>query len=631
MENLLKSVEQLFKEKKFKEIESLFVQYINKNPDDYKGYYHLSLFLFRLGKLEDAMKVLAKALTIDPSQAGGYNNLGVILKRMKRLGGAERAYKKAIELEPNYLDSYSNLANLYRENGLYKDALNVGITSLKKDPKNPSIWINLSFTHEKLKQYQKSLECLNNALKLQPKNPEIYFHIGNLFYTVKNYEKAEILLKKAIELSPKNPNYFNNLGVMLKQQGKYKEAIVCYENSLKILPNNPNTYTNMSLALKELRDFENGLKAGMRSLEIRPNDANALNNLATVYEEKLEFEKAEEYFRKALEIEPTHPNSNWNLSVLLLKKGHYEEGFEKYEYRWQNEAAKPKPILDSKELIDEDVNGKKVYVYTEQGFGDAIQFARYLSLLDEKGGEVYLQCKKELQPLFANLKFLKQCVTDFDEVKEKMDFNVPIMSLGKYFHTTVETIPTETPYLFLKGRKLSVKTSPAKLNIGICWSASVTGAQYDEKVIDLELFKTLFSIPDTQFFSLQVGHDSDMVEKYSLENKIIDLKEKLVDFSKTASAISQMDLIVGSDTSVIHLAGALGIPSIALIPYYNDWRWKLERSDSPWYPSMKLFRQKEYMNWKPILEEVKTYIVENKKDIKRQQKKVINKRSKRRK
>jgi len=223
------------------------------------------------------------------------------------------------------------------------------------------------------------------------------------------------------------------------------------------------------------------------------------------------------------------------------------------------------------------------------------------------GAKVIFQCRKELVPLFNNLKFIDEMVIEAEGVN--CDYNAALFALPKIFETDINSIPNKVPYLFVCEEKVFFEKDPESLNIGFVWSGNPLHKRHDERLIDLKELAVLFDIPHTKFFSLQVGVDSKQIKEYGLENKLTDLSSQLSDFSKTASVICQLDLIVGSDTAVMHLCGALGVEGYLLLPRLNDWRWLLGREDSPWYPTLKLFRQKEYKRWDDAILEVKKNII----------------------
>jgi tetratricopeptide (TPR) repeat protein len=599
VQHFLKEIDALVEKRDFEKAKEKFLYLLQKYPGDFHLFYRFSHLLLMLGETADAIKVLEQGLKVEPDNLEGLNDLAVMYRKAGNDHVSEKLLKKVLALSPDYYYALNNLISLYRDNNLLEDALALSRKAVKIYGREIKPHINLGLTYRKLNEYQKALDSFNTGLELKPDSHELYFQLGDLFLEVKDYDKAEVLFKKAIDLCPHIADYYNNLGVTLYLQEKYKEAVAVNEKCLKLNADHSRTYINMSLALCGLRKFAEAIQAAEKAIMLNPNNADAYNNLGTIYEDSLKLEKAKEYFEKAVSIRPDHASANWNLAVVTLRLGYLREGFKMYEWRWRNEYAQPKPELDSMEWKGEDLKGKSILIYSEQGFGDAIHFARYLPMVKGLGAKIIFQCRKELLPLMKNLDCVDELVTDVEGVA--CEYNAALLTLPEIFKTDMDTIPNKVPYLFVKGEKVPFARDPERLNIGFVWSGNPSHKSHDERIINLKQFFPLFDIPGTKFFSLQVGEDSGRIKELNLENKVTDLSPQLSDFAKTASIITQLDLIVGSDTSVMHLCGALGVMGYVFIPRLNDWRWLQEREDSPWYPTLKLFRQKEYKNWKDVV------------------------------
>ncbi|HIF60548.1 MAG TPA: hypothetical protein EYQ26_13810 [Rhodospirillales bacterium] len=284
--------------------------------------------------------------------------------------------------------------------------------------------------------------------------------------------------------------------------------------------------------------------------------------------------------------------------------GNFKTGWLNYESRWKkkNVEAKrryPQPFWDGSSLVC-----KTLFLYPEQGVGDLIIFIRYVKVLSTKTTKIIVECPKSLHRLFSTIPEINVLVTKEDTLPD-FDFYAPLLSLPGILNTTLQTIPVNIPYLFADDHIVSpIITQPKVLNIGIVWAGNPAHENDKNRSINLSFFLAITNIHNTQFYSLQVGDRRIDMYQEDFASQIIDLGKHLGDYAETATVINQLDLIITVDTSVAHLAGAMGKPVWVLLPFAPDWRWLLERDDSPWYPTMRLFRQQERGNWTTVFNEV---------------------------
>ena len=275
----------------------------------------------------------------------------------------------------------------------------------------------------------------------------------------------------------------------------------------------------------------------------------------------------------------------------------------------KNKDIFSKPMFTGNENLEE-LKNKTILLHSEQGFGDSIQFIRFLpNFKKEFPCKIAVKCRDELKELFKGIKEI-DILTHRNETTPEFDYHLPIMSMPKLLNMkTKKDLPNQTPYLFAQEAKnvdkdLEIKSKKGHLNIGICWSASVTGESYDGKVFDLKYFEPFLNNDKITLYSLQVGPENEDIKKLGFEDKIVDLTDKLTDFSKTASLMKELDLVISSDTSVAHLAGALNVPVWIPLQKVPDWRWENKGETSPWYPSAKLFRQKSARSWESVFQSI---------------------------
>jgi tetratricopeptide (TPR) repeat protein len=323
-----------------------------------------------------------------------------------------------------------------------------------------------------------------------------------------------------------------------------------------------------------------------------------------VLQDKGQFRDAMTLYQKALQINPNLAEAHGHMSYILLLFGNFKEGWKEFEWRWKTKKLQQRnfsqPFWDGSDIQD-----KSILLHTEQGFGDAIQFVRYVSAVAQRGAKVILECREELLTLFKSLEGVTQVIKYGEQIPE-FDVHCPVMSLPLIFSTEVETIPKKVPYIFTEQDLIDswskkVTSSSSKLAIGLVWSGNPVYSGDRYRSLSLDMFSPLNQLEQVTFYSLQKGEAAQQAKNPPKGLHLIDYTDEIHDFSDTAALIENLDLVISVDTAVAHLAGALGKPVWTLLPFVPDWRWMLDREDSPWYPSMRLFRQKTYGDWESLI------------------------------
>lgn len=429
-------------------------------------------------------------------------------------------------------------------------------------------------------------------------------------YVLPDAALAEVFLPNAEELK-RSPAYHFQLGTDCYRQGKLDEAITAYRECLRLDPQFPNARYDLGVVLGDAGHYQEAEACLQAVLEKEPERVEAINSLAYIAYRQRRPEQAIAHYEQALAIRPDNATAHFNLGLALLLLGDYQRGFDEYEWRWKTEQFTPfqcpHPRWEGQTLPDQ-----TLLLHTEQGAGDALQFARYIPLAAQRVGKVVLVCTQELMPIFATVPGIAQLreagtlqVTDFD-------IYLPLMSLPQIFGTTLDTIPGETPYFDLaalrrrKAPNLPVlPPAPAGYKkVGIVWAGSPTHLNDKRRSCSIEAFLPLLQQAGCAFYSLQKGDRSRDLGQLPASVKVHDLESLLHDFGDTALLIEQLDLVICVDTSVAHLAGALGKPVWTLISYVPDWRWGLDGDTTPWYPSMRLFRQNREGAWSDLIARV---------------------------
>lgn len=473
------------------------------------------------------------------------------------------------------------------------------------------------FTEHILKQVQLHYEKADyRSAKMQlekivavDQNAEYFSALAIVEKHLKNYENSENYYSRAIKLAPNDYSLYYNLGNLYFVMKRYGESVWQFTKSIALKNDFHLAYANRGLVYRQMERFTEAVNDIQKALVLKPDFHEGYYNLGVIYELLEKNELAMDYYNKAISNN-NDIYAHWNKSLLLLLNGDFKNGFVEYEWR-----KKRKEYIDPKfsrpSLLGRIAFGKKVLVCDEQGLGDTIHFFRYLKLLKETGCNVSYLCDKRLFGLLKYSDGFDQILPRAEkfEYKEDYDYHISLLSMPLYFHTEIHSVPNNVPYINVPSDKVEFwksKINHEKKNVGIVWAGNSEHSNDKNRSINVKHFIGLTEISNCNFYSLQ--YEKRKGDEIILNHNIIDLigeKKKGFDFSDTAAIIQNLDLIISVDTSVAHLSGALGKPIWNLIPYNPDWRWQKTGSASIWYPTMKLFRQEEKKNWKPVFDRLK--------------------------
>jgi len=463
--------------------------------------------------------------------------------------------------------------------------------------------INAGLAFQNQGQFNEAIACLQEAIQLSPELPAAYYILGSLLQRQGQIDEAIDLYKKLLEMNPYHSDAHNILGSAYQEKVQLDEAIACYRKAIYCNENSFMAYNNLGAALRLQGNLDEAVASYQKALRINPDFTEAMNNLGTALRDKGDPGEAMSWYRKAIQIDPDFVDAHWNLSFALLLAGQFEEGWQEYEWIWKLKKPKhklPQPLWDGA-----DIKGKSILLYAEQGFGDVIHFVRYAPRVADKGAEVILGCQKELKSLLKGIPGVSSVVA-FGEALPKFDLQCPLPSLPRIFNTTIDSIPSQVPYMQPDIQSVSkwrhkLHIDKLSLNIGLVWAGSPGHLNDRNRSCPPDLFLPIARIDGLRLFSLQ----KEIPERWSSgsvsELNLIDYTEDIEDFSDTAGIIMNLDIIISVDTAVAHLAGSLGKPVWSLLPFAPDWRWMLNRDDSPWYPTMRLFRQPSPGDWKSVI------------------------------
>lgn len=560
------------------------------------------------GEFEAAIAVYQTLLSLDPQCIDAYCNLGVALRRQGKLDQAIVQYRRALVLQPNNAHVYFNLANALQEQGQLEEAkLYYGQAILLK-PDYTDAHCNLGSVLLIQGQFSEAISCYQRALALQPDRAVSHYNLGNALKAEGKLEAAVAAYEQAIALNPRYLNARCNLGAVLQLLEQYPAAVEQYQQVLAVNPQLSEVHYNLGNSWRELAQMEAAIAAYRQAIALDPRSAETWHNLGMALSYQGVFEEAIACFDQALALDPCYTKARFSRAVSLLTMGNYAQGWVDYEFRWGKGELPPftQPLWDGTAL-----EGKTILLYCEQGYGDAIQFIRYVPSVVDRGGRVVVNCREALADLFSGIPGVSQVIAMGNPLPP-FDCYALLMSLPHLLGTTLETIPAQIPYLLSPAPKVLLELQPqTQFKVGIVWASGyrqdVQAAQiYRQKTCSLSQFASLLSTPGISFYSLQVGNHAGDLAQLDSAFPLQDLSHQIHNFADTAALIAQLDLVISVDTAVAHLAGALGKPVWVMLPFYADWRWFAQREDSPWYPTMRLFRQQQPGNWREVLDRLTT-------------------------
>jgi len=452
--------------------------------------------------------------------------------------------------------------------------------------------------------------CYTEALKLFPGFSEAAYNLGRMMQELGRVEEAMACYRQAVRIRPDFAMAWGNLGVACRDAGRLEEAVDCFQQVLRLKPGAPEALNNLGNARRARLEHDEAIACFQAALRHRPADAEIHVNLANAWREKGNPAEAANCLRRAIQLRPDFAEAHWDLAFALLLQGDFQRGFEEYEWRWRRAGFAPRQF-PFPEWRGEEPRGRRLLVHAEQGAGDAIQFVRLVAALAARGARVALECPAALAALFESVEGAERVLVRGQLPPEPgFDAHVPLLSLPRLLGLTLETIPASTPYLRPPGGRQAMLPAPAnspgrQLKAGLVWRGNPQHKNDRHRSLPVEWLEPLLTVPGVDFYSLQLGAPAGEPPARPPFDKLLDLRELIHDFGDTALLMEQLELVISVDTSTIHLAGALGRPAWLLLPCAPDWRWLLAREDSPWYPTLRLFRQPRPGDWASVMREVR--------------------------
>jgi tetratricopeptide (TPR) repeat protein/glycosyltransferase involved in cell wall biosynthesis len=558
-------------------------------------YHQAGLFL-------EAENLYRQIVEAQPESANVLCLLGIALRQQGKVAEAIDFYDRAIAQNPDFVEAHLNKAHVLMDLGESHRAIASYEQVIKIQPNSALAYNNLGWIKQQLGETDAAILYYQTALQLDPDRIQTAHNLAGLFKQKNKLNDAVACYMHALKINPNLTYSLLGLGRILQEQGELAEAFKCYQKALEIEPKNPEAQNNVGAFYHEQGNAKAAISHYRQALNFKPDFVDVINNLAHALVDLGEFKEAFACHLRALELQPDNAIAHLELALTLLLFGDFKRGFAEYEWRWRTNQVEPRqfqqPLWDGADL-----HGKTILLHVEQGFGDSIQFIRYAPILRSRGAKVMVACYPELMRLFATVAEIECLSVSFEDLPE-FDVHAPLMSLPRIVGTTLETIPTNVPYLAPPAECSFALASDANLKVGIVWAGSPKRRKDNQRSCSLSDFMQFLDVPGIAFYSLQKNLSE--CDRTLLHHHLVpDLSPHLNDFADTASAISQLDLVIAVDTSVVHLAGALGKPVWVLLSFAPDWRWLLEREDNPWYPTARLFRQSQPESWQELFDDVR--------------------------
>jgi tetratricopeptide (TPR) repeat protein len=584
---------------------------IHNNPENPNYYRSLGDVLKSQGQLNQAMRCYQKSIQLAPQSFETYFKLGIAHHDQGNLSEAICFYQKAAHIKPDFVEALYNIGLAYQDLHRLEDALAYYAQAIQIKPDYAEAHNNKGKVYKDQGDLAKAVACFQQAIQLKADFAEPYFNLGDILSESGQLPAAIENYKIALRYRPDLIEAYNNLGNALKSQGDFDAAIENYRQVVRLKPNLAEAYYNLGSALRLKEDFK-GAVANLRyALRLKSDYAKAYNNLGLAFKNQGDLDSAIKNFSQALGINPHLAEAHWNRSFVYLLQGEFKKGWQDYDWRFQQARWKTlyphrydRPRWDGSVCRD-----KTIFVHDEQGLGDTLQFVRYIPMVKSRCATVIFETRKSLIPLLKRFPGVDQfIIRSVDQpAAENWDFYIPLLSLPKIFNTQLKTIPHTVPYINAEPKKVEYwrqRLTDNGFKVGIVWAGRPMHTNDRHRSCALQQFLPFCEIPGIQLIGLQKGAGAAQVQNLPAEMGFVNFGEAFEDFSDTAGLIENLDLIISVDTAGAHLAGAMGKPVWVLLSFIPDWRWMMDREDSPWYPTMRLFRQKTHGGWEAVFQQV---------------------------
>jgi tetratricopeptide (TPR) repeat protein len=533
----------------------------------------------------------------------------VTLQQHGRLREAEKIYTRVLKAVPDQFDALNLLGTIKAQRGQAGEAYRLITAALKINPRAADAWVNLGIVLHALKRDQEALESFDKALALKPGDADALLQRGNALLALGRAQDALAAFDEVLALMPRHGQARLNRGLASAALGHHEEAIADFEAALAVSSVSPAAHYNRGISLFAVGRYAEAVAAYDRALSIAPDHVKAWNNRGLALQALNRFDESLTSYSKALELQKDYADAHFNQALALLTVGDFRRGFAEYEWRWRRTGMAAHGRGRLLWLGEYPLQGRTILLHAEQGLGDTIQFARYVPLLARTGTKVVLEVQSQLKALLGQIEGVGAVVAR-GEPLPSFDVHCPLGSLPLVLKTEPATIPAEVPYLRADDAHIA-KWRPRLEALGgprvaVAWSGNAQHMNDCNRSIALSRLAPLWSIGSARFVAVQRDLRSGDAELLAREPRVTQIGTELDDFADTAAVLAFVDLVITVDTSVAHLAGAMGRPAWILVPFSPDWRWTLEGESSQWYPTARLFRQPSLGDWDSVIERLRS-------------------------
>ena len=587
----------------------LYRQLVTQEPQHIDALYRLGCIAYTQGRPALARVYLMQAAALQPTAAAVHSALGDVACVLGDLATATTEYQRVVQLDPHADDVHIRLGDTLQLQGQFEPAVAAYQEALRRNPTSTRALTNLGVALQEQGQVEPAIHCFQQALALDPSSLEALLNLGVALQTQGQREAAADCLQQAIQRAPTSAVAYNNLGMVRHEQGQFDVALQHYHQALQLRPDYAKAHSNLGALLHAQGRLTEAVEHLQHALRLQPDFIEAYSNLGLVLQAQGHIEAAIATFEHALQYKPDCVQAHWNRAIAWLLSGNFQQGWQEYEWRWRRPdsppPAFPQPCWDGTPFPHQ-----TLLVYSEQGLGDTLQFVRYLPQVAARGQHIVLACQPALVRLLRTCPGVQTLVVkDRPEMaSQPFDLYIPLLSLPGIFGTTSTTIPADIPYITadpaLVQQWHTRLGAEHAFRVGLVWAGNPSHKNDRNRSCTLATLAPLAPLPRLALFSLQTGPAAGQIDQPPAGMVLHDVGRTLSDFADTAAVITHLDLVITVDTAVAHLAGAMGKPVWTLLPFAPDWRWGQHSAYTPWYPTMRLFRQPAPGAWEAVCQSV---------------------------
>src|SRR5271157_270501 len=559
------------------------------------------------GRRRQAETCYRRSLKADPRCPQALHLMGLLAQQAGEYQKSIRLLEEALALNPDDRDTLNSLAEAYIGQRQIHPAAQCYQRLAELFPQSPEFHHRLGKTQERRGDWGAAMESYRRALALQADSPDLHCSLALLQYKQGAWAEAAETCRRALARDPNQPEILTQLGNALTDLGNYDAAVEAHRRALYLRPDSPHALFGLGYFFERKGDLASAMDSYRMALKHNPQLSRAHLLLGSAQLLQGDLREAAECFARVLKLEPDSAEARAFLGLIHLKQGNFRLGLSEYEDRWSTQYGFRFRRKFSQPLWKgEPLEGSRILLHAEQGMGDTLQFVRYVPLVAARGGKVVLEVQPRLHRLLAHTPGAAEVICR-DEAIPEVDWQCPLLSLPLAIGTELHTIPAQIPYVCPNPAQVEQwreRLQGETLRIGLAWAGSPLHPHELWRSIPLEQLAPLTNVEKTTFYSLQMGGPAEQVKELGTRARLIDLQGEQRDFADTAALVANLDLVISIDTSVAHLAGAMSKPVWVILSKSADWRWLLEREDSPWYPTARLFRQSTLGNWQEVVARV---------------------------